>query len=615
MTLSVEVNAQIDCNCTFSDSVVVSELMDSEQYDSVLNVIEKLHANPNVICISRYYGYKGRVAFQKREYDSSLVLYKQERDLILSYCDSSKIVSNLINNAESRYRQSKLDEAISEMLLALSLAERYNDTSNIIVSYSFLSLLFNKLLQTEKALHYCRLLLPYIEQMEYSGEKADLYNKLSSRYLHAFQDTKNQKYFDTCQDYTLKAHATALEFKDRYVLVRTYNKLQGIEYYKKNYKKALIYLDSAKRICQPGVDDEILYTINGDIGHIYLELAQYTVTKSYADSCLYYARKIGSYGGVMNAYALMYQCGSRSKDYKMALDALGKYYEIKDSVETIDKTKAVNELEEKYNRAKNERTIHELNQEKEISNLKIKYLTGGILSAILIIVAIFMYYRQEILKKKNEYLEVEQRLNRARLNPHLFFNSLTAIQGHALREKDIASVATYLSKQAKIMRITLESTYKELVSIEDEVDFLKQYLDTQMLLYKDRFDYEISIDEDIDISDMALPSMILQPFIENSIEHGFSDIDYKGKIVVSFKLNEQGLEVVVGDNGKGFAGKSNDAKFPSRATQIIKDRLFLLNQQYKSKAFYKLGSSDDAQGTVVVIQLPMIYVNESTDNR
>ncbi|MCB0697302.1 MAG: histidine kinase, partial [Chitinophagaceae bacterium] len=481
-------------------------------------------------------------------------------------------------------------------------------------SYSFLSLLFNKLQQTDKALLYCRMLQPIVENMNYSAEKADLYNKLSSRYLHIYQDTKHERYFDTCKYFTATAHATALRLNDRYVLVRTYNKMQAIEFYKKNYKKALIYLDSAKRICQPGVDDDILYTISGDIAHVYMELEAYSETKKYADSCLYYAQKIGSYGGVMNAYALLYQCGNRSKDYKLALNAIEEYFDIKDSVESVEKTKAVNELEEKYNRAQNERTIRELSQEKEISNLKIKYLTGGILSSILIIIAFFMYYRQQILKKKNEYLEVEQRLNRARLNPHLFFNSLTAIQGHALREKDIASVASYLSKQAKIMRITLESTYKELVCVEDEVDFLKQYLDTQMLLYRNRFDYEITIDEDMDTADIAIPSMILQPFIENSIEHGFADIDYKGAISVVFRMNDYGVEVIVSDNGKGFANTNNDNKYPSRATQIIKDRLFLLNRQYKSKAFYKVGNAEEARGTVVVVQLPLIHINEGADH-
>ena len=456
----------------------------------------------------------------------------------------------------------------------------------------------------------------YVDQMPNSERKTELYNNISSSYLHIFQDTKDTIYFDSSKYFTRKAYVVAKEMNDRYSLVRVYTKLQNFEFYKGNFSKALRYLDSAKSLCVPNVDDNVLYTINGDIAHVYMEQKKYGLSaRKFADSCLYYAQKISAYSATMNAYALIYQCSNRSKNYKDALSALSQYYIIKDSVEDLEKTAALNELEEKYNRAKNEKTIKELNQEKEISSLKIKFLTGGIISAVLIIIAIFLYYRQQILKKKNEYLEVEQRLNRSRLNPHLFFNSLTAIQGHALREKDISSVATYLSKQANIMRITLESTYKELVSLEDEVDFLTQYLDTQMLLYKEVFDYEINVDEDIDVTDIALPGMILQPFIENSIEHGFKGIDYKGKIELVFDVNDQGLNIIIRDNGKGFANTQSDNKYPSRATQIIKDRLFLLNQQYRSKAFYHVDNAEEAQGTVVVVQLPLMHVNESTGNR
>lgn len=613
--LSTIAMAQKDCECQFPNRTLADSLLSAGGYDSLLVLTEELRTSSDGMCNALYYDYRASAFYNQREHDSAMAYYAKERAALLSVCDSSSIVSTLIEDTRCLYRQSKLNEALDRGLLTLSLAEKYNDTGNILEAYSFLALMFNKLEQSEKALYYNRLMRDYAERMKVSEEQAEYYNDVSSNYMHIFQDTKEQKYFDTSVYYTRKAYSIAKALNDRYTLVRIYTKLQSFEYYKQNYPKALKYLDSAKRICKPNIDDNILYTVNGDIAHIYMNQKKYKEAMQYADSCLYYAKRISSYSAVMNAYALIYQCGNRSGNYKRSLEAINDYYVIKDSVESIEKMKAVNELEEKYNRAKNEQTIRELNQQKEISELKIKFLTGGVLSAVLIIIAVFLYYRQQMLKKKNEYLEVEQRLNRSRLNPHLFFNSLTAIQGHALREKDISSVATYLSKQANIMRITLESTYKELVSVEDEVDFLTQYLDTQMLLYKNRFSYKILVDEQLEVDEVALPGMILQPFIENSIEHGFAGIDYMGEIKVTFSARDGGLTIEIRDNGKGFVNTQTDKKYPSRATQIIKDRLFLLNQQYRSKAFYKVDHDTQEQGTVVFVQLPLMYVNEGVNNR
>lgn len=610
----VHANCQEKCACDSIDEELYEKYNNDEKYDSAYSLVEKFKNKKNTFCQALYYRSKADISLRKNQFDTALFYYEKEAGTLSLVCDSSVIIPSLLEITRCYFRLSQREEALTSAVKVLALAEQYNDTVHILGTYSFMALLFNMLGQPKKALQYCWSMQLYLDKLPLSDTRAFQYNSLSSRYLHIYQDTKDHKYFDSSKYYAQKGHRDALEINDRSLLVTTYTKLSGLEFYEQNTTKALAYLDTARIISNPETDMTSLYTIHGDIAHIYMDMSRYNNAKKHADSCLYYAQKAGTHSAVMNAYALIYQCGKKSEDYMAALAAIEDYINIKDSVETVEKHEVINELEEKYNRAKNEKTIKELNQEKQISELKIKFLTAGILFTILVVVAVFLFYRQQMLKKKNEHLEIEQRLNRARLNPHLFFNSLTAIQGYALREKDIPSVAVYLSKQANIMRITLESTYKELVSIEDEVDFLTQYLDTQLLLYKDVFEYDIEIGEDIDVSEVALPGMILQPFIENSIEHGFAGIDYKGKMNIIFAVNKAGLNIIINDNGKGIAHSTDSKKYPSRATQIIKDRLLLLNRQYRSKAFYNIDSAGDIQGTVVNIQLPLIYINESSSN-
>lgn len=224
------------------------------------------------------------------------------------------------------------------------------------------------------------------------------------------------------------------------------------------------------------------------------------------------------------------------------------------------------------------------------------------------LIGLAFFIRQQSLKSKQKILETEQRLNRARMNPHFFFNALSSLQSFAMEGNDGKSIASNLSKFSHIMRETLESTYKEYVTIEQETEFLKEYLDLQKIRFPHKFSFQISIADTIEPEYTLIPSMILQPFIENSIEHGFSGINYPGEIIVDFKKEQSDLQITITDNGKGLlvTGKENSEHI-SRASQIsIRDRIYLLNIKLKTKASFSIDNSISGKGVVVQIKLPLI---------
>ena len=213
-------------------------------------------------------------------------------------------------------------------------------------------------------------------------------------------------------------------------------------------------------------------------------------------------------------------------------------------------------------------------------------------------------------------MEAEQRLNRARMNPHFFFNALTSLQSFALRENDGKALASNLSKFSHIMRETLESSYKEYVTIEQEMDFLNEYLEIQKIRFPKKFSYHIEADDDLEIDELMIPSMILQPFVENSIEHGFAGLEHEGHVSVSFKQEENEVLVEIKDNGRGLTTQKKyvENEHISRASQIIKDRIYLLNLKLKTKARFSIDNQTEEQGVLVKIYLPIISQNESVDN-
>lgn len=341
----------------------------------------------------------------------------------------------------------------------------------------------------------------------------------------------------------------------------------------------------------------------------YQEKKEYSKALCYLDSFKSQLPLISVQYYWLNYYQRYFTLNKKTGNLSEAIYGLERFDNIKDSLYNIDKSKEINELSQKYDRAENEKKIMTLSKEKEIATINTKFLIAGIVASIFAIIVIIFLYRQTIIKSKLKSIETEQRLNRARMDPHFFFNILSSLRAYTLKENNSAKTADYLTKYSKIMRQTLESSYNEQITIETELDFLNNYFEIQKLRYPGRFDYEVKLGDEIEISELKLPSMIIQPFVENAIEHGFSENKSKGLISLEFKIVSNELEITITDNGTGLTNDSKEQKtYPSRATQIVKDRLYLLNKQYKSNARFEINKNKDS-GLKVSIYLPVIYTN------
>ena len=339
-----------------------------------------------------------------------------------------------------------------------------------------------------------------------------------------------------------------------------------------------------------------------DKADILIEMKEYAEAKRFADSSLHYRKLAGNPAYIAEVYNLLLaRIGEETGDYKKAFEYKEMSRAITDSIRNVEKATQVAELERKYSQAKNERTITELAQQKRI------YLLLAF-AGLLGLIALAFFIRQQSLKSKQKIMAAEQRLYRGRLNPHFFFNALSSLQAFALQGNDGKSMASNLSKFSHIMRETLESTYKEYVTIEQETDFLKEYLELQKMRFPQKFNYEVSVAADLEPDDILIPSMILQPFVENSIEHGFTGIDHPGEVSVIFKKEAGNLFINIVDNGKGLgnAAKENSEHI-SRASQIIKDRIYLLNIRLKTRAGFSIDNNPDGNGVMVKINLPLLY--------
>lgn len=589
------------CNC--SEYLTLKAKWESSE-DEPTGYISQLRASSNKVCVAKSYEWKAMEYLEKGSYDSADQFFREaERQYKQTGCSDSILVSTYKNWAGLYFTQSDFGKSQEYCFKLLKAAELSGNPEEIGNCYTMIAHMFNQTGQAEKGVVYSRKAIPYINLLMNPVKKSDLLYKLSKRYLWYYQDTKAPGSLDTSEMFSYQQLEVARSINRRSAIAAAFNNFQGIAWERGDLKKALVYLDSSFKYTDLDKND-IAGTNYYDKADIYIELKDYVNAARMADSALFYRIRDKSPAYLAESYELIARIGLETGDYKKAYDYREKALTITDSIRNVKKVKEVAELEKKYSQEKNENKIKDLARQKQV------YLLLAI-AGLLGLAVLGFFIRQQSLKNKQKILETEQRLNRARMNPHFFFNALTSLQLHALEENDGKTLASNISKFSHIMRETLESTYKEYVTIAQEMDFLEEYMELQSIRIPDRFRFSVTCAATIEPDDTIIPSMILQPFVENSIEHGFAGIDYTGQVDIHFDQAPGELLVRISDNGKGLlTGPKENNEHISRASQIIKDRIYLLNVKLRTKASFSIDNNAHEKGVTVLIRLPLMYKDQ-----
>lgn len=322
------------------------------------------------------------------------------------------------------------------------------------------------------------------------------------------------------------------------------------------------------------------------------------------------------------------------KSYDKAYSTLWKYISINDSLINDHTIAVLNDLEKKYETAKKDQNIaqlNELNARIELKSGRQESITRLLIfcGAFFIIITLLGFFslrqrlkNQKLMAQKNEEIkttnfrrkltELELKALRSQMNPHFIFNCINSINTMILDgESDAAS--RYLNKFSKLIRKTLESSECTTVSLEDELSMLETYIQLEAVRFQGRISYDISVDPTIDQSSIRLPSMVLQPFIENAIWHGLLHKEGHGQLRVEFKEKEDELECTIEDNGIGrkMALKMVEGsaiKRKSMGIKLTEERLKLINKSNINDWIQIIDLKDpfnNGIGTRVKINIPI----------
>ncbi|MFW0716048.1 histidine kinase [Pedobacter sp. N23S346] len=569
--------------------------------DSLLSISSNKEANPY------YHYFKARKYTLDKKIDSALLEYQKmkvimpgsEVELLKTY---EILGQNMVNG-------SMVESALtSQIFAALKKAEQVNSR----LTYRFYDLLAQAYFQNDnekKSLEYAAL---YFENHPFKAHPVikQRYFDISFLLAYRLMDVEKMTYYNS------QARILAQKNGDSLALARTYDNEAQIYSQQGQPDKALvcskIYFNYLKK-----TDDLNDIAFNN--------LATTFIRNHQPDSAIHYYKagiefekrdpsgkqKPVHYNGLIEAYKM-------KGDFARALQAADSAYVIELRNNKAIEAVKVAEMYEKY-KVEKDQNIIQLKSSNKLNETIIKQQRWTLFLILLVFFGVvsffFVIYRQQrlrernkLLRSENQRLNIEQKLLQAQLNPHFIFNAIANLQG-LVASGHIDESIRYLKSFSGLLRGILEQNRKDFIEIDEEITSLNNYIHLQQMRYAGAFDYKITIDNQLDVNETFIPPMLIQPFVENAIEHGFRNISHKGVLNISFKVKNDLLSIEIEDNGSGLTTKAADKqKKQSLAQIILKERFDLLFTSKGQQAHFKVEDKkgSDAKGVIVEIIIPTI---------
>jgi tetratricopeptide (TPR) repeat protein len=545
-------------------------------------------------------------------YDNALRYFNlTEQKIIKADCSDVEIQEiqaktfgskGIIYSEKNNYSQ-----ALQNNFKALKIYEKHDKQIPLSKIYNNIGVIYRSIDDQKKALFY--FLKSYTLQKAIKSSSLGITcSNIGLIYLKGSSFEKAKKFFDE----SLK------EFEknpnDR-GLGELYNNISQYYILKKQPQTAKEYLHKAEQSFQKigdqfGLSDTYLY-----LAEIYFNENNLDDSFNAVNKSLSISKKLDLPETYMKSEALLSKIFDKKGDKENALIHLKNFNDGKDKLAKIENSKERIKTELKFESEK-----QQMEQKEKADTERMKWFLGfSVLGFFL--TGSFLFYRHREKEKtillQKQLTEYQHKALHLQMNPHFVFNCLAAISSFIM-QNDKEDAVKYLAKFSKLMRLTLDFSKESLITIDKEIEALKNYLELEQLRFNKKFDFEIIKDPLIE-DDTALPSLLLQPYVENAVIHGVIPKSGKGFIKITFRQTNDVLVCEIEDNGVGIETsrklKENSVKIhKSMALEISKKRLETLEELIKKKihlAIKEIKTKENgSEGTKVTLELPLEYIKD-----
>jgi len=406
--------------------------------------------------------------------------------------------------------------------------------------------------------------------------------------------------------------------KDSSIVTIILNRISWNYYLMRQYDTSVAWYN---RCLENGLlthDYKMAANVYGNMGTIYRDLKDYKKALYFYGKSSGYAYPEKDWSNLSWVYFDMSKMFALMGEYKKAYESHILYKQYSDSVGARNYSSGLADARMRYETDAKEKEL-------EVLSLKLerqRYFTWGSVTLIILALLVgFLLFRQTLINNKRRISEMNRKISeitqanlRQQMNPHFIFNTLNSIQYYMYQHDKIAT-NNYLTKFSSLMRKTLENSQHTAIPIKDELDALGLYLELETLRFKEKFHYSIHVDEEIDTLIYKIPTMLIQPYVENAICHGLINKEGKGYLRIDLNLHNDHIACIIEDDGIGREAamelkRNKNENHNSLGTRITESRLNLVNTLYGTsmKVIYTdlKDHFDRPNGTRVEIQIPIM---------
>jgi two-component sensor histidine kinase len=554
--------------------------------------------------VSRYYIYFRGHAFELSGNRDSALYYYHQLEGDTSDIDLFTLVQNGLLNTEVREGEVIGIEKVKNLMRAIKIAETKK------------SLFLYRVYESAAKSYYTQ------RNPKLSLEYSRLYFTHHPLNVHP---VIRQHYYDICfmlaaaldhkeaMRYNLdSARQLAMEIGDTIAFARTYD-----------YEAQLYAIDDPEKAVACSRKFFQLLKAHASLHpYVFNNLATSFEGNGQVDSAVYYYRKAIQWAerhpgvNLQTEYESLAGIYKKTGRYKEATHALDSAFAIYRRTTEYIQADKIEEIRAQYQSEKKDQAIAALQSTSLLSRKIIMqqrwFFAGGLFTCLIAGLYLYNGYRRKLLIEKNEKLSIEnkrlkleQKTLQLQLNPHFIYNCIANLQGLiSIGQK--AEASTYLSSFSQLMRSVLELNREEYILLREEIETLEHYIRLQQMRFANVFEYRVETGG-VDIDEVLIPPMLVQPLVENAIEHGFMNMTEGGMLLVMFSSTEQHLQISVTDNGIGKAKTGSPPK-KSLSQSITRERLDLLfNRRRPIAHLHSQPNPEPQKGYGVNISIPLIH--------
>lgn len=546
---------------------------------------EELSINNNSkLSLGKSYWHIARGFLLKNQLDSAEVYI--HKALISSKEDKNVELEGISKLLLARYYEKKNDliKATELSFAVIKTAEEYEDYGLLVHAYYKLASTYALHDDNEKYKAYLDKAYKLMKGKSIDvpiSVRSGIYTYLVDYFEQKrYKDSENQKHIDSLLYYA----------NEGIIYTKAINKSSSLVYLL-GMKGKMSFLQDKFNEAQAIYDEALTYRNDLNKFHLrglYLKLAYVHLNNNkvktallYKDSILQNISEEPSYYRKAERYNVAYDICKTANKYDLALEYHEKMSENLNKAKDEKQIKALNELEIKYETEKKDAEI--VKQKLQNETIKNKARTNYFLFGLVGIIG-FSTLSLLYLKKKNKALSTEldlantkATLHRSQINPHFISNSINAIYPFLYDKSDPNKAAAYLSDLSQMIRSILDSTFETTWTIKEELNFIKQYCKIQEL--KMDHPLKLYIDCGDNLDNTLIPSLLFQPFVENSFIHGFSESQNNAEI--SIKITKKGSFILIKIIDNGEAESTINQNHISRSTEITKQRIYSAYKKIK----------------------------------